>query len=365
MRKLTESQVRHAATQFLPEEEIRNIEGFGSGHINDTYRVEGAREYVLQRLNTDVFRDPVLVMDNICKITEFLRDKILAQGGNPDRETMTVVRCKNDNRYFIDREDNFFRMYLMITDAKTYDAAETAKDFRNSAVAFGHFQYLLNDFPVDTLHEVIPRFHDTSKRFHDFKNALNEDPLGRAAMCRKEVEFLLDREADCNITRDTSENGNLPLRVTHNDTKLNNVMIDNSSRKGICIIDLDTVMPGLSIYDFGDSIRFGANTAMEDERDVSRVSLSLELYRTYLEGFLEGCGGILTRDEVRMLPWGARLMTLECALRFLEDYLNGDVYFHTEYQEHNLVRARVQIALLRDMEYKWHQMIEVTEKYCG
>ncbi|MDO4285745.1 MAG: aminoglycoside phosphotransferase family protein [Eubacteriales bacterium] len=332
------------------------IERFGSGHINDTFLVTDGRRYILQRLNTEVFRDPMLVIENIEGVTRFLRAKIEAAGGDPDRETLNLIHTREEKPYYIDAEGNFWRMYLFIEGATSYDAVKKPEDFYHSAEAFGHFQYQLSDYPAHTLHETIPAFHDTPKRYRDFQKAVQEDVCHRAASVEKEIRFVEERAAEMGLAMDMLREGRLPLRVTHNDTKLNNIMIDDKTGRAVCVIDLDTVMPGLSIFDFGDSIRFGANTAVEDEQDLSKVSLSLPLYETYVDGFLTGCGGALTDEERRMLPQGARLMTLECGMRFLADYLQGDTYFQIHRENHNLDRCRTQFGLVADMERKWDAM---------
>ena len=250
-------------------------------------------------------------------------------------------------------------MYEFIEGAQTFDAVESDEDFYQSAVAFGKFQAMLANFPADTLHETIPQFHDTAKRYRDFEKAVEADVKGRAAKVEKEIAFVREHSGEVSMLHDMLAKGELPLRVTHNDTKLNNIMIDADSHKAICVIDLDTVMPGLSAHDFGDAIRFGANTAAEDEPDTSKVSLSLKLFEIYVKGFLEGCGGRLTENEIKALPMGAKMMTLECGMRFLADYLEGDVYFKTSREDHNLDRCRTQFALVADMEKKWQQMCEL------
>ncbi|GFI66187.1 N-acetylhexosamine 1-kinase [Lachnospiraceae bacterium] len=263
--------------------------------------------------------------------------------------------------YFRDG-DRFYRMYQFITDSVSLDMVRTPRDFYESAVAFGNFQALLADYPAATLHETIPDFHNTVKRFSAFRSALEADICGRAAKVQPEIAFLTQREQELSLLVDLSGKQELPLRVTHNDTKLNNIMIDKETGRGICVIDLDTVMPGLSLYDFGDSIRFGANTAAEDETDLQKVSLDLNLYELYVKGYLTGCRGSLTEKELSLLPMGAKLMTMECGMRFLTDYLSGDTYFRIHRPNHNLDRCRTQFALAADMERKWQQMQDITEK---
>ena len=232
-----------------------------------------------------------------------------------------------------------------------------------AARAFGRFQYMLRDYPAQTLHEAIVNFHNTEDRFAKFEAALAADKMGRAKEVEAEVKFAMDRKADCSVALQALRDGKLPLRVTHNDTKLNNVLFDRTTGEGICVIDLDTTMPGLSINDFGDSIRFGANHSKEDEKDLSKVNFDIELYEAYTRGFLEGAKGGLTAAELEYLPWGAKLMTLECGIRFLTDYLDGDHYFRIHYPEQNLDRCRTQFKLVADMEQQFDAMAAVVAKY--
>lgn len=262
--------------------ELEEVGIFGNGHINETYQVvfftgNGKKRYILQKMNKQIFQDPVGLMENISGVTSWLRKKILENGGDAERETLNIVNDRAGAPYFVDKEGEYWRAYLFIEDATCFDQVESDGDFYQSALAFGNFQRLLADYPAETLHETIPNFHNTVKRFADFKKAVEEDACGRAAEVQKEIRFVLEREQLAYTLVDLQEAGRLPLRVTHNDTKLNNIMIDNKTRKGICVIDLDTVMPGLSLNDFGDSIRFGASTAAEDERDISKVSCDLHL----------------------------------------------------------------------------------------
>ena len=237
------------------------------------------------------------------------------------------------------------------------------EDFYQSAVAFGHFQRLLADYPAETLHETIVNFHNTVDRLDKFKTAVEKDICHRVADVEKEIQFVLDRTELAHVLCDMQDQGKLPLRVTHNDTKLNNIMIDNATGKAICVIDLDTVMPGLSVNDFGDSIRFGASTGAEDEKDLTKVSCDLHLYEVYVKGFIEECGDALTETELDMLPMGAILMTFECGMRFLTDYLEGDHYFKIHREGHNLDRCRTQFKLVKDMEEKLSRMKEIVNKY--
>lgn len=359
--------IQEALQAFALDGEVKEYERFGNGHINDTFRVTcenggEERHYILQRMNTDVFKDPVSLMRNIVGVTSFMKKKIIEQGGDPQRETLNLVPAKDKKEYYKDSLGNYWRVYLFIEDAVCYDLVEKPEDFYKSGKAFGHFQRLLSEYPAKELTETIPDFHNTPVRFQAFQRAVEEDVCKRKSGVEKEIRFVTERENEMGAAMEMLQEGRLPLRVTHNDTKLNNIMFDKRTGEALCIIDLDTIMPGLSIFDFGDSIRFGANTGAEDEPDLRKVSLSLKLFELYTKGFLEGCQGSLTKEELEMLPMGAKLMTLECGMRFLADYLQGDVYFHTAYPEHNLVRCRTQFEMVADMERKWEQIQNIVKR---
>ena len=361
--------IDEAISQFRYEGVLIDERPYGSGHINDTYLLTfeiaemGTIKVILQRMNKNIFTKPIELMENILNVTSYLRKKIIENGGNPDRETLNVIRTVDNMPYFVDSEGEYWRSYKFITDATSYDQVESPEDFYQSAVAFGNFQRLLAEYPAETLHETIEGFHDTKARFQVFKKAVEDDVCGRAASVQKEIQFVLEHEHLANVFADLLEKKEIPLRVTHNDTKLNNIMIDNKTRKGICVIDLDTVMPGLAMNDFGDSIRFGASTATEDEQDLSKVSCDMELFDLYAKGFIEGCGGKLTEKEIDLMPTGAMVMTFECGMRFLTDYLQGDTYFKIHRENHNLDRCRTQFKLVKDMEAKWDTMREIIDKY--
>lgn len=366
--EIKREELDEALAAFALAGEVTGCERYGSGHINDTYKVEcmsaeGGQRYILQRMNHEIFKNPAGLMKNVAGVTGFLREKIVANGGDPNRETLNLVQTKDGAYYYQSSHGNYWRVYLFIEGATCYDVVKDPEDFYQSGKAFGHFQRLLADYPAKELTETIPHFHDTPSRFVTFEQAVKEDICGRAAGVQSEIQFILDREADMHAAMDMLAAGELPLRVTHNDTKLNNIMIDDATKEALCIIDLDTIMAGLSIFDFGDSIRFGANLAEEDEKDYGKAKLSLPLFEIYTKGFLEGCAGSLTEAEKRMLPMGAKLMTLECGMRFLTDYLQGDVYFHTARPEHNLDRTRTQLGLVADMEAKWDEMTKIVAKY--
>ena len=355
------------ASKFQMEGEVAEIIPFGSGHINDTFRITcsleggGSKKYILQKMNDSIFKNPKQLMENVMNVTAFLRKKIIAANGDPDRETLNVIPTKDGENY-LDCGDECWRMYIFIENAFCYDEVKTKEDFYYSAVAFGNFQRMLSDYPAETLHETIVNFHNTVSRFADFKKAVEEDVCGRAKEVEAEIKFIMEREQVAHIICDALEEKRIPLRVTHNDTKLNNIMIDNKTGKGICVIDLDTVMPGLAMNDFGDSIRFGASTAAEDEQDLSKVSCSMELFEQYAKGFIEGCGGKLTHREIELMPMGAKTMTFECGMRFLTDYLQGDTYFKIHREHQNLDRCRTQLKLVEDMEKKWYTMQEIIKK---
>lgn len=364
---LTQEIINHAIAAFCLEGSPLSAKPYGNGHINDTFLVvcaESGKEkpYILQRMNHAIFQNPKALMENVAGVTAYLRKKIIERGGNPERETLTVVKTKDGENFFEDSLHNFWRVFPFIDHTFCLEKVENAHDFYDCAVAFGDFQRQLADYPAETLHETIPLFHHTPSRFQTFQKAAADDVLGRAGSAQSEIDFALAREADAHVLTDLLDKGELPLRVTHNDTKLNNILFDNDTRKALCVIDLDTVMPGLSLYDFGDSIRTGANTGAEDETDLSKIGLDLSLFETFTEGFLSGCAGSLTPLEIELLPMGAKLMTYECGIRFLADYLVGDVYFKIHRENHNLDRARTQFKLVADMEQKWEEMAEIVTR---
>lgn len=359
---------KNVLSQFSFEGEFVSEEPFGNGHINDTYRVvykmQGReKRYIVQHMNRNVFPDPVAVMENILGVTSFLKEKIIKKGGDPFRETLTVILSKDGKPYCVDEKGEFWRAYLFLDDTKCYNLPPNDEIFYESAYAFGTFQNMLSDYPAETLHETIVNFHNTKERLSAFKKSVEADVMGRAKEVQKEIQFVLEREQDATYLVNLQEKGLLPLRVTHNDTKLNNVLIDANTEKGICVIDLDTVMPGLAMNDFGDSIRTGASTAEEDEQDLSKVSCDLKLFEIYTKGFVEGCRGTLTSQEIALFPMGAKIMTYECGLRFLMDYLDGDIYFKIHREGQNLDRCRTQFKLVADMEEQWEEMKHIVEKY--
>ena len=344
--------------QFKLDAPAASCERYGCGHVNETYLVvsESGRRYILQKISTRAFHDVPALMQNIISVTQFLREKT-----DDPRGVLTLVPTVDDQLYLSREDGSYWRLYDFVEDAVCLQAPETPEDFYQSALAFGSFQQMLTDFPAETLSETIPMFHNTANRFKLFREKLAEDPMGRAASVKAEIEFALAHEAEASTLVDLQASGQLPTRVTHNDTKLNNVMLSETERTPLCVIDLDTTMPGLSAYDFGDSIRFGAATAAEDEKDLSKMEMNLDLFRIFTRGFLTACPG-LTENERKALPLGALTMTLECGTRFLTDYLDGDHYFGIHRPEHNLDRCRTQFKLVRDMESKWDEMAKIIEE---
>lgn len=337
---------------------VISCEPYGCGHINRTYLVvtDSGKRYILQGLSTVAFKDIPGLMENVGAVTRHLARKV-----EDKRGCLHLVPTAEGADFYHDGAQGYWRVYDFVEGSLCLQAPETPEDFYQSAVAFGTFQRQLADFPAQTLHETIENFHNTPDRYAKFKAVLAQDRLGRAADARYEIGEFLKREADGATLMNMLHEGKLPLRVTHNDTKLNNVMLDVKTRKPLCVIDLDTVMPGLLAFDFGDSIRFGAATAAEDERDLSKVSMDLELYRIFAQGFISACPR-LTEEEYVSLAWGARTMTLECGLRFLTDYLDGDRYFAIHREGHNLDRCRTQLKMVQDMEGKWDRMLAIIEE---
>lgn len=345
-----------------------SAEAYGSGLINGTFRAvlleDGKKkEYILQRINTSVFKNPRKLMENYVGVVEYIKDAVRKNGGDVSRQAINVIKTKDGENFYTTPNGEAYRLLDLIPDSISYDRIERAEQFYDSAVAFGNFQYILRDYPANTLHETIPNFHNTPDRVRLFTEAIERDVCGRAKEIEAEIDFVLSRREFANTLEIAHGEGRLPIRVTHNDTKLNNVLFDKKTGKILCVVDLDTVMPGYSVNDFGDSIRFGATKALEDEGDLSKVGFDISLYETYVRGYIEGCCGSLTKDEIELLPIGAIMMTYECGTRFLTDYLSGDVYFKSLWEGHNLARARNQFKLVSDMEASLDGMRKIVEKY--
>lgn len=345
-----------------------SIQASGSGHINDTYvtrvRTErGVVRYVHQRINRTVFPFPEQVMDNIERVTAHLRAKILAAGGDPERRTLTIVPTIDERAYHVDPAGECWRAYRFVENARSYDTAQGPGHVYQVGRAFAEFQQMLVDLPGPRLHETIPHFGDTRRRFESFVEVLRDDPRHRAAAAGAEISFARDREELASPLVDLVRDGTAPERVIHYDTKINNVLIDDRTGEGLCVIDLDTVMPGTALYDFGDSVRLGAAKTAEDETKLSAVGLDLELFEALARGHLEVASSFLTGAELEHLALSARLVTFAVGLRFLTDYLAGDVYFKTRHEHHNLERCRAQFAMVRDMEAKAERMQAIIERF--
>lgn len=344
--------------------QVEEICPYGDGHINDTYLVtmkqKGPR-YILQRINKHAFKKPEEVVENIAGVTAYVRQKIEERGGDVNREVLNLIPTHDGKNYLLDQDEQYWRVYLFVENTNTFQLPHSTEIFYESAKAFGNFGALLAEYPCDELNVTIPRFHDTPWRYQQLWEALKADAYGRAKEVEREIEFVFERENEAAILYDMQQRGQLPVRVTHNDTKLNNVLFDADTDMGVCVIDLDTVMPGLSVHDFGDAIRFGANTSVEDEEDLDKCELSLPMFRAYTEGFLYSTKNALTENEIIMLPAGAKIMTLECGIRFLTDYLNGDVYFRIHYGNQNLRRARNQFKLVQSIKEQWIDMCAIVE----
>ncbi len=335
---------------------------YGNGHINDTYLTRVPTKFILQKINRNVFHHPEQVMSNITLVTEHLKKKIIEEGGDPLRETLTVIPATDGKPYHVAEDGEYYRMYVFIENAVSYDSVTSNIQLYHAAHAFGKFQDMLSDFDAHKLYEVIPDFHNTVSRYTNFRRSVENDLSGRKVNAGKEVMFALEREKDASVVMAEMEKGTVPVRVTHNDTKLNNILLDDKTGEGVAVIDLDTVMPGSLLYDFGDALRFAGSSGAEDEPDVEKIWFDLDKFEYFTRGFLEAVPSI-TETELRLLPFSVKLMTLECGIRFLGDYLDGDTYFKTTYPEHNLVRARTQFKLVSDIEDKMQDMAGIVGKY--
>lgn len=337
------SDLKHIAEQFNIEGAVLSVTPLGNGHINDTYLVvTDSGRYVLQRINTHVFRSPDQLMHNIKAVTDYMHSR------------MKIIST-HEGSLFVVTPDGHWRMMTYVENSYTCERAESPEQFLEIGRAYGAFIQDLAEFPAEDLYETIEGFHDTRRRFEQLMQACEADPFGRKHMALAELHFACERESDTDVLNDCVKRGEIPVRVTHNDTKINNVLLDKDTGKAACVIDLDTVMPGLAVNDFGDAIRSGASTGKEDEANLGQVRLDLDLYRSYAAGFIDGCPD-LTEKEIELMPVGSRLMALECGIRFLADFIEGDHYFKTAYPEHNLIRCRAQFRLVQEMEEHWEEM---------
>lgn len=357
--------IKNIARNFRIEGAPISAESYGCGHINTTFLINTDKNisYILQKINTSIFTEPDKLMSNIQRVTEYLADIIEKEGGDPQRGVLHIIPSL-DGALYVTCENEAWRMLSFVSNSVTFQVIERPEDFYYTGKAFGEFTRRLETYPADTLYETISNFHNTPSRYRDFENAVNENASGKAQSVEKEIAFVRQRKDICSLFTDKISNCTLPLRVTHNDTKLNNVLFDKETVKPVAVVDLDTVMPGLSLYDFGDAIRFGTNPAAEDEKDISRVYCDLTLFEAFARGYLEECGRLLTREELDMLPYAGKIMTFECGMRFLADHIAGDVYFKTHRENHNLDRCRTQFKLVEDMENKEEQIKNIISRLC-
>lgn len=339
------------------------IDPYGNGHINDTYLCDNAPRYILQRINHNVFASPENLMENIANVTKFLKKKIKEAGGNPERETLTVIPTIDGKNYYKDENGNYFRMYIYIEDSVSYDTVEDPIQLYYAGKSFGRFQNMLNDYPADTLYETIVDFHNTPVRVKQLEEAIKNNKAGRLDSVKAEVDFALEYSKYASTIVDAMKEGTVPLRVTHNDTKLNNILFDKTTGEGACVIDLDTVMPGSMLYDFGDAMRFGAASGAEDEVDLSKIWFDVEKFEQFTKGFVGEMKETITKRELELLPLSALILTYECGIRFLADYLNGDTYFKIHREGHNLDRCRTQFKLVADIESKLDELSAIVKKY--
>ncbi|MFA6292597.1 MAG: aminoglycoside phosphotransferase family protein [Victivallales bacterium] len=367
MSSAKEYNLRQTCGSFNIAGDFVSASPYGSGHINDTFAAVFSQgwtkvRYILQRINHNVFRNPVALMDNIDRVTSHLHTK-LSSSGDASRRALSLIKSRNGLPYHLDADGNCWRTYVFVGNAKTYDIIETPEQAFQAAKAFGEFQRLLVDLPGGRLSETIPDFHNTPKRFEAFERALSSDSLNRAKSAEAEIEFAISRKNVAAVLLNLSREGKIPERITHNDTKLNNVLLDEETGEAACVIDLDTVMPGLALYDFGDLVRTSTSPAAEDEKDLGKVKMQMHMYRALAEGYLSTAGGFLTKTEIENLAFSGKLITLEIGLRFLTDYLSGDTYFKVHRAGHNLDRCMTQFKLVSLIEEQEEEMKGIAGKF--
>ncbi len=340
------------ANNFCLPDKISEVKPLGSGHINGTFLLTlcGGEQFVLQEINTAVFPNPEGLMQNVCTVTEYLKENFGAD------KTLNFIKTKSGLPFFKAEDGRYYRVYRFVADSNCIDHPETPQEFAKCGYAFGEFQKMLSGFNAETLIETIPDFHNTPKRFEALKIAFEQDVCHRAEGVRELYEYYLSNRDFYSVLLSAHEKGDLPLRVCHNDTKCNNVLLHEKTGEPLCVIDLDTVMPGFSVTDFGDAIRFGANSCAEDEPNTDKIYLDMDYYKAYAKAFIKGTGGNLPQSEIDLMPEGALMMTLECGMRFLTDYLSGDTYFKIAYEDHNLVRSRAQATLAKSMQKNIDEM---------
>lgn len=360
-------EIASIADMFAIEGDFISSEEIQSGLINCTYKVtyrnaEGeSHQYILQKVNTNVFRNPKGVMQNVERVTRHINWKVLRRRKDSSGQTLNLFPARG-GKFYAHHEDSYWRCYNFIEGTHTYDVVETSRQAYQVARAFASFQDLVSDMPLENIVETIPDFHHTRKRYDRLMEAAREDALGRLSQCRAEFEFIQARESDVDHLLALQEEGILPTRITHNDTKINNVMLDSQTDEAVCVIDLDTVMPGLSLYDFGDMVRTATSPAFEDEQDISKVTMRMHIFEALVQGYLEGGINFLTDAEINELAFSGKLLALEVAIRFLTDHLEGDHYFKTTREGHNLDRTRTQLALVRSIEEQYDTMCKIVER---
>ncbi|NQU39217.1 MAG: aminoglycoside phosphotransferase family protein [Lentisphaerae bacterium] len=363
--KIPIEQMQHIVSAFEIEGQVCESMPYGSGHINDTHAVtvnqgNTRRRYILQQINHTVFKNVSALMDNVVRVTQHIRTQLeRVPGSNPDRETLTVVPTRNGDAFLTTAEGVYWRVYYFIEGALTYDVPRSNQQIMEAARAFGRFQALLADLIEPPLNETIPEFHHTPRRFEHLESAVGADVAGRNASCGAEIEFALSQKAIASCVIDGLASGALPPRVTHNDTKINNVMLDNTTGAGICVIDLDTVMPGSLLYDFGDQVRSTVGDFHENEKELGRVFAKMDRFEALVAGYADTAGATMVPAEIELLPQAGALITYEIGLRFLTDFLQGDVYFNTSHETENLDRARTQFALVRSLQEQESEMREI------
>lgn len=366
--KHSKEKLKQIGENFLIDGAFIDAWPHGTGHINDTYASKwlvDSREtmFIQQRINHNVFANPPELMDNIQRVTTHIRNKLEhIPDAEPDREALTVIPTRDGKAFFRDSEGNYWRTYIFIRNALTHDVCKGTGHAYETSKMFGKFQRLLADFPENTLHETIPFFHHTPKRFEALTQIVEKDPVNRCKSAGKDIDFAMARENITPIVTNMLEKKLIPVRVTHNDTKINNVMIDRDTGKGVCVIDLDTVMPGSALYDFGDMVRSTVRTSEEDEPNLAKVNMDIKMFEALVRGYMEFAREFLSPAEKEHLAFSGILITFTIGIRFLTDYLSGDTYFKTHRPEHNLDRARVQFKMIENMEAQMETMKNMVEK---
>ena len=363
---MSSTELKEVISSFDVDGDILSTGPCGNGHINDTFLVtvdrETRRELILQRINHHVFKQPALLMDNLDRVCAHLRRKLSALGRDPDRHCLTLIPARDGRPWHMDDEGYTWRLRLFIADTVAVEIVESAKQAREAGRAFGEFQRLLVDLPGEPLHDTIPAFHDLRGRLATFRSVVETDPVGRAAEVVEEIAFVEAMAEEVLDVVGTGEGAALPTRITHNDTKINNVLLDSRTNDAVCVIDLDTVMSGLVVYDFGDSVRTGTNTGAEDDPDLSRVGVDLELFEAYTKGYAREAAEFLTLPEIDALPSAGTYMSFIIGLRFLTDHVDGDNYYRIHKPGHNLQRARAQFQLVRSLEDHLAELAAITDR---